>query len=99
MRLSVSEPAADDLANIAAYIKLESIERAYAVIDRLERAIYGLLAMPTKGRRRDDLERGLRTWFEDPYIIAYRIDADCVRIIRVIHGRRDFSSLSFADLD
>lgn len=99
MRLFVSQPAADDLANIATYVKMDSVQRAEALIDRLEQAFHQLLVMPTMGKRRDDLESGIRTWVEAPYIIAYRIDADAVRIVRVIHGRRDFSNVGFGDLE
>lgn len=99
MRLSVSQPAADDLANIASYVKRESVQRAEALIGRLERAFHQLRVMPTMGKRRDDLELGIRTWVEAPYVIAYRIDADVVRIVRVIHGRRDFSNVGFDDLE
>jgi toxin ParE1/3/4 len=99
VQLSVSQPAADDLANIAAYVKLESIQRAVALIDRLERAFRQLSVMPTMGKRRDDLELGIRAWVEAPYVIAYRIDVDVVRIVRVIPGRRDFTNVSFDDLE
>jgi toxin ParE1/3/4 len=99
VRLSVSRPAADDLANIAAYVATDSVERAAALIDRLERAFHQLLVMPTMGKRRDDLEPGIRTWVEAPYVVAYRIDADVVRIVRVIHGRRDFGNVGFDDLE
>lgn len=99
MRLSLSQPAADDLANIAAYVKRESVQRAETLLDRLERAFHQLLVMPAMGKRRDDLEPGIRTWVEAPYVIAYRIDADVVRMVRVIHGRRDFANVGFDDLE
>lgn len=99
MRLSVSQPAADDLANIAAYVSAGSVQSAAALLDRLERAFRRLEAMPMLGKSRDDLQPGIRTWVEAPYVIAYRVDADVLRIVRVIHGRRDFSNVGFDDLE
>ena len=49
---------------------------------------------PHGGRPRDDLEPGLRTVaFERSVVIAYRVEADRVRIANVFYGGRDFESL------
>lgn len=46
------------------------------------------------GRPRDDLEPGLHTVpFEHSAVIAYRVDADWVRIVNVFYGGRDFEAL------
>ncbi|GEL43861.1 hypothetical protein MEX01_44520 [Methylorubrum extorquens] len=49
---------------------------------------------PHGGRPRDDLEPGLRTvQFEHSAVIAYRVEADRVRVVNVFYGGRDFDAL------
>ncbi|UYW29277.1 type II toxin-antitoxin system RelE/ParE family toxin [Methylorubrum extorquens] len=49
---------------------------------------------PHGGRPRDDLEPGLRTVpFEHSAVIAYRVEADRVRVVNVFYGGRDFEAL------
>lgn len=49
---------------------------------------------PHGGRPRDDLEPGLRTVpFEHTAVIAYRVEADRVRVTNIFYGGRDFESL------
>ena len=46
------------------------------------------------GRPRDDLKVGLRTVpFERKAVIAYRVEADCVRISSIFYGGGDFEAL------
>lgn len=63
------------------------LDRLVERCDRIGDAPYG-------GRPRDDLEPGLRTVpFEHSAVIAYRVEADRVRIINVFYGGRDFEAL------
>ena len=49
---------------------------------------------PHGGRSRDDLEPGLRIVpFEKSAVIAYRVERDCVRIVNIIYGGRDYEAL------
>jgi len=48
---------------------------------------------PHLGRRRDDLRAGLRSVTVDNYIIIYRVEGSNVRILHVVHGRRDIKSV------
>lgn len=49
---------------------------------------------PSADKQRDDLEPGLRTVpFEKSRIIAYKVEADRVRITNVFYGGRDSEAL------
>ncbi|MBB2960142.1 type II toxin-antitoxin system RelE/ParE family toxin [Methylobacterium sp. R2-1] len=49
---------------------------------------------PHGGRRRDDLEPGPRTVpFEHSAVIAYRVEADRVSIVKMFYGGWDFEAL------
>lgn len=47
----------------------------------------------TSGRRRDDLRAGLRSVTVDNDIIIYRVEGSNVRVLHVVHGRRDIKSV------
>jgi plasmid stabilization system protein ParE len=40
----------------------------------------------------------MRSILANPYVVFYRINADCIEIVRVLHGRRDVESI-FEDTD
>jgi toxin ParE1/3/4 len=68
------------------------------ITDRLVEAIttrFLLLARyPEAGRRRDDdLRPGVRTFPVGEYLIAYRVEAENVLILRVVRGSRDIEAL------
>jgi toxin ParE1/3/4 len=49
--------------------------------------------VPHGGRPRDDLEAGLRTVpFEHSAIIAYKVESDCVLVVNIFYGGRDFEA-------
>jgi toxin ParE1/3/4 len=67
---------------------------AKALVQRLLDRCHRIGDAPCGGRPRDDLEPGLRTVpFEDKAVIAYRVEEDCVGIINVFYGGRDFEAL------
>jgi toxin ParE1/3/4 len=50
--------------------------------------------LPYGGRPRDDLERGLRTVaFERRAVVTYKLESNCVRIVNVFYGGRDYEAL------
>ena len=68
------------------------------VADRLVEAITSRVAIlaryPEAGRRRDhDLRAGVRTFPVGAYLIAYRVEAEDVLVLRVIRGSRDIEAL------
>ena len=49
--------------------------------------------LPFGGRSRDDLAPGLRTVpFERRAIIVYKVEPNCVRIVNVFYGGRDYEA-------
>jgi toxin ParE1/3/4 len=49
---------------------------------------------PLAAPRRDQLAAGLRVTFHGAYAIYYRLLADAVVIVRVLHGARDVAALA-----
>ena len=86
--------AADaDLDGIWLDIAVERPVAADRMIDRLGAAEDRLGHFPEIGQARPDLAPGLRHWPVPPYLIFYRVEAECVLIVRVVHGARDLASL------
>ena len=50
--------------------------------------------MPCAGAPRDRFGPGIRVKFHHPYAIYYKIVADSVVIVRVLHGARDAEALA-----
>lgn len=86
MRLEWSAFAIEDRDAIFDYIEEDSPRAAVVVDDRIRTQVRQLLQFPETGRPgRIEGTRELvirRT----PYIAAYRITGDTVRILRVLHG-------------
>ena len=55
----------------------------------LEQAFLALGENPQLGRARDDLRPGYRAYVVEQHIILYRIAANAVLILRIVHSRRD----------
>lgn len=89
----VFRPAAEnDLIALYHYIATNSgFQRADVYIDRIEQACMALADFPLRGTQRDDLHPGLRiTGFERRASIAFLVENDTVRIVRIFYGGRDF---------
>lgn len=88
MRLEWSAYALADRIAIFDYIEADSPRAAVAVDNRIREQVETLAQFPQSGRSgRIEGTRELvinRT----PYIVAYRITGDTVRILRVLHGAR-----------
>lgn len=86
MQLEWSVFAQADREAIFDYIEADSPQAAITVDDRIREQVEGLMKFPELGRPgRVDGTRELviqRT----PYIAAYRIAGNTVRILRVLHG-------------
>ncbi|HEX7788929.1 MAG TPA: type II toxin-antitoxin system RelE/ParE family toxin [Afipia sp.] len=98
MRLEWSPLAMDDRERIFDFIENDDPRAAMSVDERIAAQVLVLMRFPEGGRPgRIEGTRELvvrRT----PYIVAYRVDKDCVRILRVLHsaqlwpsGSRDLS--------
>jgi toxin ParE1/3/4 len=89
-KLEWSDFAKADRYAIFDYIEAESPRAAITVDHRIEAAIKGLKKFPEIGR--PGRVKGTRELVIDrtPYIAAYRISGNMVRILRVLHGARQW---------
>src|SRR5271157_1278494 len=90
MRLEWSLFAQADRDAIFDYIEADSLQAAITVDDRIRVQVEGLVQFPESGRPgRIEGTRELviqRT----PYVAAYRITGNTVRILRVLHGAQQW---------
>lgn len=86
MRLEWSAFAIEDRDAIFDYIEEDSPHAAVVVDDRIRVQVKQLLQFPDTGR--PGRVEGTRELVisRTPYIVAYRIAGDTVRILRVLHG-------------
>ncbi|HEX9867839.1 MAG TPA: type II toxin-antitoxin system RelE/ParE family toxin [Candidatus Tectomicrobia bacterium] len=87
-----------DLTEHVTYLARDRPSAALRFIDAVERAFERLAAMPEIGpvhQFRNPRLRGIRMWpvpdFRN-YLIFYRIAADEIQILRVLHAARDLES-------
>jgi toxin ParE1/3/4 len=85
----ITEPAEEDLREIAFYIADDNIDAALSMLDRFTERFEMLASMPQTGRTRDELEPNLRSFPEGSYVVFYREIGQGIEIIRVLHGSRD----------
>ncbi len=87
--------AADgDLNDIFDYSEIEfGFEQAVKYISEFEDVLNRLVANPEQGRRRNEIKPGLRSYPNDSHVIFYRIMKDHLRVVRVLHEKRDYSRL------
>ena len=86
MRLEWSAFAIGDRDGIFDYIEEDSPHAAIVVDDRIRMQVKQLLQFPETGRPgRIEGTREL-VISQTPYIAAYRVTGDTVRILRVLHG-------------
>ncbi len=93
LRVRRSLEAEVDLDDIFFRIALDNPTAAQRVVERIEAAEERLGAFPLIGQARSDLAEGLRHWPIPPYIILYRVEAERLLIVRIVHGARDLGSL------
>jgi len=88
MRIVWTLTAMEDREAIFDYTEADSPEAAVAIDDRIEAQVDRLIDTPEIGRiGRVPGTREL-VLNRTPYVAAYRIDGDVVRILRVLHGAR-----------
>lgn len=86
-----------DLFETAVYIaQQEGIGAADSFLDLIDEKVNLLARSPHIGRRRDELEPGIRSFpvsAYGPYVIFYRVLKGGIEVVRVLHGSRDIPSL------
>ena len=96
-RVVWSEAAANDLADLVAYVAVDSPTSARTMLARLEKRAGSLVSSPQRGRRVPELARfGIGSWRElivHPHRLVYEIDDRTVRVMAVLDGRRELQDL------
>jgi toxin ParE1/3/4 len=82
-----------DLAGIWWYIARDNENAADRFVESLKERCERLGQNPRSGVSRDAISRGLRNIVYGEYLIFYRVARPGVRIVRVLHGRRNLSPL------
>lgn len=92
-----SPAAREDYLEIWLYVAERSVAAADALVESFDDALKTLAGQPALGRRRDELERGLRSWPVGRYVLLYRPLPDGVELARVLHGSRDLQQFFGTD--
>ena len=91
---NILNSAVADLADIWAYIALDSPDNTDLFIDRIFRICQqGLASNPSLGRTQEELPPGLRSLVFESYVIFYHPMPNGVAVVRVMHGMRDIESI------
>ncbi len=100
--VDVTEPAKQDVLDIARYISAE-LGVPKAAFDMVDKLGEGMQSLETNPKRhalvRDDrlAAKGYRMLPVKNYLIFYKVDeqARLVDVVRILHGRRDWVSLLY----
>ena len=95
MAVLVNRKVKVELDEIWSYIATESdsTDVADRIIEAITDTFPQLGKHPQRGRPRDDLWLGLRSITAGSYIVIYRVEKSNVRILHVVHGRRDIRAV------
>jgi toxin ParE1/3/4 len=95
-QVSLSVQAVRDLKEISKYIANQSNSaNASAILRKIASAMQTNAIHPLSGRTRNELSEGLRSFSVAPYIVFYRPLEDGIRVIRVLHSRRDLNAMEY----
>ncbi len=92
MRIVFSRAAQQDLDALFDWIALDSgMDRAEAILRRIDETLFNLASTPGIGRLRNDLDGAPRSFAIWPWLVLYEPTAnnDGILVLRVIDGRRD----------
>jgi toxin ParE1/3/4 len=99
MRVVFSATARLDILSIGEYIASDSPLRAFTFMDEIETKALSLGETPYKGVARDKLREGLRLLIHGAYGIYYTVEADRIRISRVLHSALNLTFNDFTETD
>jgi toxin ParE1/3/4 len=92
-RAYFSPAARQDLLDILEFISRDKPGAAIAYVEKLEADCRMLAKNPDLGALRDDLLPGIRIWSVGKYAVFFRSAHDCIEVVRVVHGSRDFGRI------
>ncbi|MCK4223662.1 MAG: type II toxin-antitoxin system RelE/ParE family toxin [candidate division Zixibacteria bacterium] len=92
MKIDWTEPAIQDLESIRAYISKDAEYYAIRFVEKIIEAIDGLENFPLMGRPVPEAEEeNIRELLFQNYRIIYRVEAERILILTIMHGSRDLS--------
>jgi toxin ParE1/3/4 len=98
MIVVLTETAIADLIAIGRHIETDNPQRAKTFVAELESRCYELGAMPKAFALIPRHEHsGVRRRLYRNYLIFYRIAADLVEVLHVLHGAQDYETILFPD--
>ncbi len=98
MKLVFTDEAKADLLQIGEWIAEDNPARAFTFVDELEDRCARLTGMPHAYPLVPHHENsGVRRVAHGHYLIFYRVTADAVEILHVLHGARDYELILFPD--
>jgi addiction module RelE/StbE family toxin len=98
MKLVFTDEAKADLLQIGEWIAEDNPARALTFVDELETRCARLTTMPRAYPLvRGQENSGVRRVRHGNYLIFYRVTADVVEILHVLHGARDYEPIVFPD--
>jgi toxin ParE1/3/4 len=90
----LSRETEHDLEAIFDYTEQQfGVDQAAAYLSELEECFKQLIANPKLGRERTEIRVGLRSLVLKHHVVFYRIGDNHIRIVRILHGSRDFPKL------
>lgn len=90
LEVKIMPCAKRDLEGFQVYLEAEAgEEKAGEVIDSILARCRSLSSSPNIGRKRDEIEPGIRTVTEGKYVIYYIADEHVVVVTRILHSSRD----------
>lgn len=89
----VTRRARRDILEIWERIAQDSLQHADLFVDRLVRQFQLLGQNPYLGRKRDELIAGSRSIALGDYLVFYSVTNPGVRVLHVVHGRRNLERL------
>ncbi len=92
MKLVWGDRAKRDFRELVSYIAEGSVQTAELVANRLDQAAEMFVLMPRMGRKGRVAGTYELVVPQTPYILAYRLQPDAVRILRVMRGARRWPS-------
>ena len=96
--LIYSRQAQADLDEIFDFIAADNPRRARSYVEEIRQTCRGLCDAPLIGTARPDLRPDVRIMtFRRRVVIAYRVLADRLEILRVFSGGRDYETIMASD--
>ena len=93
MRIRRLPQAIRDVDDIWLHIAADNPAAATRMVERLSAGVARLADFPDSGRARPEIGAGARSVVVGRYLVLYRINGECVDIVRVVHGAREITGL------